>query len=48
VAEELGAPFIDAAAYVECPMPDGIHLSSEGQRTLGTVIADWIQKQLLP
>lgn len=47
VAEELGAAFLDAAALVECPMPDGIHLSAEGQRTLGTAIADWIRGSLL-
>ncbi len=47
VAEELGVPFLDAAAHVECPFPDGIHLDAEGERTLGEVLARWIREELL-
>lgn len=46
VAQELGVPFLDAAAHVECPMPDGIHLSREGQRALGRAIAAWIREKV--
>jgi lysophospholipase L1-like esterase len=47
VAEELDVPFLDAAAHVECPFPDGIHLDADGQRTLGEVLARWIREELL-
>ena len=47
VAEELDVPFLDAAAHVECPFPDGIHLDAEGQRTLGEVLGRWIREELL-
>ncbi|MFW6339057.1 MAG: hypothetical protein ACOC25_09010, partial [Alkalispirochaetaceae bacterium] len=47
VAEELGVPFLDAAAHVECPYPDGIDLDAEGQHTLGEVLARWIREELL-
>ena len=47
VAEELGVAFLDAAAFVECPMPDGIHLGAEGQRTLGKAIGEWVRESIL-
>lgn len=47
VAEELGVPFLDAAAHVECSYPDGIHLDREGHRIVGEAIAPWIRERLL-
>ena len=48
LAQELQIPFLNAADHVSCPVPDGIHLDAQGQRTLGEVIARWISEELLP
>lgn len=48
VAEELGCPFMDAADYVYCGMPDGIHLNAESHGKLGAAVADWICVMVFP
>jgi lysophospholipase L1-like esterase len=35
--------FFNAAEYIDCPVPDGIHLDSESHRRLGEALAETIR-----
>lgn len=46
ICEQTGTPFLDAGDFVGPSPVDGVHLDPEGQRTLGTAIAQKVGELL--